>query len=35
MQGPLVVEFLNRGKPAEVTAEAKRGRQFLGDITAS
>jgi sugar phosphate isomerase/epimerase len=34
-QGPLVVECLNRGKPAEITAEAKRARQFLEEITAS
>src|SRR5690606_20722691 len=31
-QGPLVVECLDRGAPAKVTAEAKRARLFLEEL---
>lgn len=31
--GPLVVECLNRGEPAQVTAEAKKARHFLEQLT--
>lgn len=33
--GPLIVECLDRGEPAQVTAEAKRTREFLQQLTAS
>jgi sugar phosphate isomerase/epimerase len=32
-QGPLVVECLDKGEPAKVTAEAKRARLFLEELT--
>jgi sugar phosphate isomerase/epimerase len=33
--GPLIVECLDRGEPAQVTAEAKRARALLEQLTAS
>ena len=34
-QGPLVVEGLDRGEPAKITADAKRTRLFLEELTLS
>jgi sugar phosphate isomerase/epimerase len=33
--GPMIVECLDRGEAAQVTAEAKRAREFLEHLTES